>query len=105
MTQLPAVNAFVHAPVVVLQPSVVQLSPSLQLAQVAPVAPHTVEVSDASAVQVPDPSVLQPVVQHEPDSQRPPVHDVPFDLLLHAVVLVAVLQLWQAFDGLTAPLA
>ncbi len=92
MTQFPAMSAFEHTPLA-LQASVVQLSPSLQLAHTAPLAPHTVDVSDASAVQVPDPSVPQPLVQHAPDSQRPPVHDAPFDLLLHAVVLVAVLQL------------
>jgi hypothetical protein len=95
---------FEHTPLAP-QLSVVQLKPSLQLAHTAPLVPHTVVDSDASAVHVPEPSVPQPVVQHEPDSQRPPVHDVPFDLLLHAVVLVAVLQLWQAFDGLTAPFA
>ncbi len=88
-----------------LQVSVVQLRPSLQLEQTAPLAPHTVDVSDASAVQVPDPSVPQPDVQHDPVSQRPPVHDVPFDLLLQADVLVAVVQSWQLFAGFAAPFA
>ncbi len=104
MTQLAAARVFVHTPLA-LQASVVQLSPSLQLAQTAPLAPHTVLDSDASAVHAPEPSVPQPVVQHAPDSQRPPVHDVPFDLLLHADVLVALLQDWQPFDGFTVPFA
>jgi hypothetical protein len=89
----------------VLQLSVVQLKPSLQLVQVAPFAPHAVVDSDASAVHVPEPSVPQPAVQHEPDSQRPPVHDVPFDVLDQADVLVALLHTWQLFDGFDAPFA
>ncbi len=92
MTQFPAASAFEHTPLA-LQLSVVQASPSLQVAHTAPLAPHTVGDSDASAVQVPEPSVPQPDEQQEPDSQRPPVHDAPFDLPLHVIVLVAVLQL------------
>ena len=104
MTQLAAARVFVHTPLA-LQASVVQLSPSLQLAQTAPLAPHTVDVSDASDVHVPKPSVPQPDVQHDPVSQRPPVHDAPFELIVHAVVLVALLHDWQLFDGFTAPFA
>ena len=104
MTQFPAMSAFEHTPLA-LQLSVVQLSPSLQLAHTEPLAPHTVVDSDASAVQVPDPSVPQPDEQHSPVSQRPPVHDAPFELVVHAVVLVALLHDWQPFDGFTVPFA
>ena len=104
MTQFPTMKAFEHTPLA-LQLSVVQLSPSLQLAHTAPVAPHTVLDSEASAVQVPEPSVPQPLVQHAPDSQRPPVHDAPFDVLVQALVVVAALQIWQLFDGFAVPFA
>jgi len=104
MTQLAAARVFVHTPLA-LQASVVQLSPSLQLAQTAPLAPHTVDVSDASDVHVPKPSVPQPDVQHDPVSQRPPVHDAPFDVLVQALVVVAVLQIWQLFAGFAVPFA
>jgi hypothetical protein len=85
------------------QLSDVQTLPSSQVVQAAPEAPHTVTLSEASAVQLPDESEPQPEVQQEPDSQRPPVHAVPFDLFVQLVVLVAVVHAWQAFVGLAVP--
>jgi hypothetical protein len=105
MRQFPAESVFEQVPVAVLQVSVVHEMPSLHDAHALPIAPQEVAVSDASAVHVPVPSLPQPVVQHEPDSQRPPVHAVPLLLLLHAEVLVAVLQIWQAFAGFAVPFA
>jgi hypothetical protein len=101
MRQFPATRTWLHAP----EPheSVVHDRPSSQLVQAAPDAPQLVTVSDASAVQVPEESVPQPVVQQEPVSQRPPVHAVPFDLFVQVVVLVAVVHAWQAFVGLAVP--
>jgi hypothetical protein len=61
-----------------LHVSVVQALPSSQLTQAAPLAPHFVAVSEASAVQVPVAFVLQPEVQHAPLSQRPVPQAVPF---------------------------
>jgi len=95
----------VQAPLGVLHTSVVHVFPSLQLVQALPVAPHAAADSDASAVHVPAPSTPHPELQHAPDSHRPPVHAVPFDDVVHAVVVVAVLQLWQPFDGFAAPFA
>jgi hypothetical protein len=95
----------VQAPVEVLHASVVHVFPSLQLAHAPPVAPHAAADSDASAVHAPAPSTPHPEVQHAPDSQRPPVHAVPFDDVVHAVEVVAELQIWQPFDGFVAPLA
>jgi hypothetical protein len=103
MRQFPAESVFEQVPVAVLQVSVVHETPSLHDAHALPIAPHEVAVSDARATHVPVPSFPQPVVQHEPDSQRPPAHAVPFETLLQADVLVAVLQTWHELPGLMAP--
>lgn len=91
-----------QAPVAVLQLSVVQASPSLQLEHAEPEAPHTALDSDASAVQVPETSAPQPDEQHDPDSHRPLVHAVPlavFDKVpLHTPALEHV-----SFDVQTLP--
>jgi hypothetical protein len=74
----------------------------LHVAHAEPLAPHAVVDSDASAVQVPEPSVPQPDEQHDPDSQRPLVHAVPFVVFdkvpLHTPALEHV-----SFDVQTLP--
>lgn len=97
LEQTPPVHAvpfatFVWAQAPALHASVVHGLLSLQLVQTEPAAPQDAAVSEAIAVHVPVPSVPQPDVQHEPLSQRPPVHVVPLAQFVPGVHVPPALQ-------------